>query len=216
MLLAIDTSTNMLGIGLYGGDRVLAECVWYGEGHHTVELAPEIALVMRRVGKPISSIEAIGVAIGPGSFTGLRIGLALAKGLSLTRGLPTVGIPTMDILALAQPKRTEPMFVAVKAGRKRIAGLWYKWTRGGWKPQGEPEVLTWDELKESVEEKAYICADMDSRTRALLRGIPGVALAPPAQCIRRPGFLAELAWKRLKSRKKWSVGGLSPIYLKPE
>lgn len=216
MLLAIDTSTKMLGIGLYGGDRVLAECVWYGEGHHTVELAPEIALVMRRVGKPISSIEAIGVAIGPGSFTGLRIGLALAKGLSLTRGLPTVGIPTMDILALAQPKRTEPMFVAVKAGRKRIAGLWYKWTRGGWKPQGEPEVLTWDELKESVEEKAYICADMDSRTRALLRGIPGVALAPPAQCVRRPGFLAELAWKRLKSRKKWSVGGLSPIYLKPE
>ena len=216
MLLAIDTSTNMLGIGLYGGDRVLAECVWYGEGHHTVELAPEIALVMRRVGKPISSIEAIGVAIGPGSFTGLRIGLALAKGLSLTRGLPTVGIPTMDILALAQPKRTEPMFVAVKAGRKRIAGLWYKWTRGGWKPQGEPEVLTWDELKESVEEKAYICADMDSRTRALLRGIPGVALAPPAQCVRRPGFLAELAWKRLKSRKKWSMGGLSPIYLKPE
>jgi tRNA threonylcarbamoyladenosine biosynthesis protein TsaB len=216
MLLAIDTSTNMLGIGLYGGDRVLAECVWYGEGHHTVELAPEIALVMRRVGKPISSIEAIGVAIGPGSFTGLRIGLALAKGLSLARGLPTVGIPTMDILALAQPKRTEPMFVAVKAGRKRIAGLWYKWTRGGWKPQGEPEVLTWDELKESVEEKAYICADMDSRTRALLRGIPGVALAPPAQCVRRPGFLAELAWKRLKSRKKWSVGGLSPIYLKPE
>ncbi|MCJ7566089.1 MAG: tRNA (adenosine(37)-N6)-threonylcarbamoyltransferase complex dimerization subunit type 1 TsaB [Anaerolineales bacterium] len=216
MLLAIDTSTKMLGIGLYGGDRVLAECVWYGEGHHTVELAPEIALVMRRVGKPISSIEAIGVAIGPGSFTGLRIGLALAKGLSLARGLPTVGIPTMDILALAQPKRTEPMFVAVKAGRKRIAGLWYKWTRGGWKPQGEPEVLTWDELKESVEEKAYICADMDSRTRALLRGIPGVALAPPAQCVRRPGFLAELAWKRLKSRKKWSVGGLSPIYLKPE
>jgi tRNA threonylcarbamoyladenosine biosynthesis protein TsaB len=216
MLLAIDTSTNMLGIGLYGGDQVLAECVWYGEGHHTVELAPEIALVMRRVGKPISSIEAIGVAIGPGSFTGLRIGLALAKGLSLARGLPTVGIPTMDILALAQPKRTEPMFVAVKAGRKRIAGLWYKWTRGGWKPQGEPEVLTWDELKESVEEKAYICADMDSRTRALLRGIPGVALAPPAQCVRRPGFLAELAWKRLKSRKKWSVGGLSPIYLKPE
>jgi len=216
MLLAIDTSTKMLGIGLYGGDRVLAECVWYGEGHHTVELAPEIALVMRRVGKPISSIEAIGVAIGPGSFTGLRIGLALAKGLSLTRGLPTVGIPTMDILALAQPKRTEPMFVAVKVGRKRIAGLWYKWTRGGWKPQGEPEVLTWDELKESVEEKAYICADMDSRTRALLRGIPGVALAPPAQCVRRPGFLAELAWKRLKSRKKWSVGGLSPIYLKPE
>jgi hypothetical protein len=56
---------------------------------------------------------------------------------------------------------------------------------------------------------------MDSQTRALLRGIPGVELAPPVQCVRRPGFLAELAWKRLKSRKKASVGGLSPIYLKP-
>lgn len=216
MLLAIDTSTNMLGIALHGGDRVLAECVWGGAGHHTVELAPEIALIMRRVGEPISSIEAIGVAMGPGSFTGLRIGLALAKGLSLARGLPTVGVPTLDILALAQPKRTEPMFVAVRAGRKRIAGLWYKWTRGGWKPQGDPDVLTWDELKESLVDKAYICADMDSKTRALLHGIPGVALAPPVQCVRRPGFLAELAWKRLKSRKKLSVGGLSPIYLKPE
>jgi len=216
MLLAIDTSTNMLGIALHGGGRVLAECVWEGEGHHTVELAPEIALIMRRVGEPLSSIEAIGVAIGPGSFTGLRIGLALAKGLSLARGLPTVGIPTMDILALAQPKRTEPMFVAVRAGRNRIASLWYKWTRGGWKPQGEPEVLTWDELKESLEGKAYICADMDNQTRALLRGIPGITLAPAVQCVRRPGFLAELAWKRLKSRKRVSVGGLSPIYLKPE
>ncbi|MEA1979113.1 MAG: tRNA (adenosine(37)-N6)-threonylcarbamoyltransferase complex dimerization subunit type 1 TsaB, partial [Chloroflexota bacterium] len=68
---------------------------------------------------------------------------------------------------------------------------------------------------ESLEDQAYICADMDSQTRALLRGIPGVELAPPVQCVRRPGFLAELAWKRLKSRKKGSVGGLSPIYLKP-
>ncbi len=216
MLLAIDTSTKMLGIGLHGGGRVLAECVWYGEGHHTVELAPEIALIMRKVGEPISSIEAIGVAIGPGSFTGLRIGLALAKGLSLARGIPAVGISTMDILALAQPKRMEPMFVAVMAGRKRIAGLWYKWARGAWKSEGEPDVLTWEELKESLDEKAYICADMDSQTRALLHGIPGITLAPPVQCVRRPGFLAELAWKRLKSRKKWSVGGLSPIYLKPE
>ena len=216
MLLAIDTSTKMLGIGLYGGDRVLAECVWYGEGHHTVELAPEIALIMRKIGEPTSSIEAIGVALGPGSFTGLRIGLALAKGLSLARGIPAVGVSTMDILALAQPKRTEPMFVAVMAGRKRIAGLWYKWARGAWKPQGEPDVLTWDELKESLDEKAYICADMDSQTRALLHGIPGVTLASPVQCVRRPGFLAELAWKRLKSRKKRSVDELSPIYLKPE
>ena len=216
MLLAIDTSTKMLGIALHGGDRLLAECVWYGEGHHTVELAPEISLIMRRLGEPISSIEAIGVAMGPGSFTGLRIGLALAKGLSLARDLPTVGIPTMDILALAQPKRSEPMFVAVNAGRHRIAGLWYQWTRSGWKAQDEPEVLTWEELKDSLEDKAYICADMDNETRALLRGIPGVVLASPVQCVRRPGFLAELAWKRLKSRKKWSVGDLSPIYLKPE
>jgi len=175
----------------------------------------ETGLSLSAFGRVRGIIEAIGVAIGPGSFTGLRIGLALAKGLSLARGLPTVGIPTLDILALAQPKRTEPMFVAVRAGRKRIAGLWYKWTRGGWKPQGEPDVLTWEDLKESLVEKAYICADMDSQTRSLLRGIPGVELASPVQCVRRPGFLAELAWKRLKSRKKGSVGGLSPIYLKP-
>ena len=138
MLLAIDTSTQTLGIALFDGEIVHAECIWRAQGHHTRSLAPEIGLMLRRTGVATRDLNSIGVAVGPGSFTGLRIGLALAKGLAMAAGLVVAGVPTLDILAAAQPRLKMPMFIAIHAGRERIAGAWYRWSRGRWKASDEP------------------------------------------------------------------------------
>ena len=66
--------------------------------------------------------------LGPGSFTGLRIGLALAKGMALARHLPVIGVPTLDILAAAQPVREENLVAILLAGRGRLA---YRLVPGG-------------------------------------------------------------------------------------
>ena len=121
MLLAIDTATKMLGLALHDGAEVVNESIWFSNNHHTTELAPEVALAFRRAGTSQDQLTAVAVAQGPGSYTGLRIGMALAKGLSLAHNLPIIGIPTLDILAMAQPQREEPLLATLQAGRGRVA-----------------------------------------------------------------------------------------------
>ncbi len=213
MLLALDTATNMSGIALHDGQRVLAEYVWHSVAHHTVELAPEIALVLRRNRREVEAFTGLAVAAGPGSYTGLRIGMALAKGLALAHKLPLVGIPTLDILARAQPSRREPMLALLQAGRKRFAGVGYKWSRGSWRVQDEGETFTWEELLERCQEPIYICGELTAEQRQVLEAEEDVTLAPPALCVRRPSVLADMAWERIRAGKLDEAGSLAPTYL---
>jgi tRNA threonylcarbamoyladenosine biosynthesis protein TsaB len=77
----------------------------------------------------MDDVRALGVALGPGSFTSLRVGLSLSKGLALSRHIPLIGIPTLDIPAAAQPASKLPCWLSIQAGRGRLAVGWYKSTR---------------------------------------------------------------------------------------
>ena len=214
MLLAIDTATKALGIALHSGSEVIAESSWRTDGRHSIELAPEVALALRRANIDNDSLTGVAVALGPGSYTGLRIGLALAKGLALVHKLELIGIPTLDILAHAQPVRDEPMLCVLRAGRSRLAALWYKWDRkAGWKARKKPQTMTWDEVLERLEEPTYICGELGEEGRQALRKSQEALVAPPSLCIRRPSMLAELAWKKMRSAKSRDPAILTPIYL---
>ena len=103
MLLAVDTSTAQVGLAVYDGVQVISEYAWRSGQRHTVELAPAVFELLKRCGLTMDDVRALGVALGPGSFTSLRVGLSLVKGFALARDLPLIGIPTLDILATAQP-----------------------------------------------------------------------------------------------------------------
>src|SRR5256885_646053 len=79
MLLALDTATRLISIALHDGAAVLAESTWQAGAYHTVELAPQVALLLRRGGVEPGQLRGVAVAIGLGSYTGLRIGLGFAK-----------------------------------------------------------------------------------------------------------------------------------------
>jgi tRNA threonylcarbamoyladenosine biosynthesis protein TsaB len=213
VILAIDTSSRTLGLGLHSGDQVLAESLWQGNRHHTVELGPQIALLLRRSNCSLDDLRAIAVVLGPGSYTGLRIGMALAKGLAVSRGLDLVGVSTFEVLAQAQSARNEPMYCVIEAGRKKISGLWYKWGRRGWKSQGEAEVTTWQAVLESITENSYIVGELEPEAREHFKTSDKVILAPPSHCVRRPSVLAEIAQERLRSGKLPDSERLAPIYL---
>src|SRR5258706_10422134 len=132
MLLAVDTSTTQVGLALYDGAQVIGEFAWRSGQRHTVELAPAVADLLARCALTINNVNALGVALGPGSFTSLRVGLALVKGLALARHIPLIGIPTLDILAQAQPTSKLLLAVAIQAGRGRYALVWYKVFRKQW------------------------------------------------------------------------------------
>lgn len=214
MLLALDTATQRVGLALHDGHTIVSESMWVGGGRQTAELAPEVALTLRRAGVEPRALSGVAVALGPGSFTGLRIGLALAKGLALSHNLPLVGVPTLDILAWAQPRRDEPMLALLHAGRGRVAGVWYKWKASGWQATTEPDVMTWAELKDRLEAPTYVCGEVDDEGREALATQAKVKMAPPALCVRRAGVLAEIAWHKLRSGWDIRPAQLVPVYLR--
>ncbi len=217
MLLAIDTSTRRMGVALYDGTQVLHEMTWASNFHHTVELAPAIDLALSRAGVEAEALTAIGIARGPGSFTALRTGLSLAKGLALARRLPLIGVPTLDFLAAAQPMREEPLAAVLESGRKRLAVGWYRPVDGMWEATGELELHTPQSLYDGLTEPTLVCGELNAETRALLkRKRKTILLASPAQSQRRPGFLAELAWERWQNGQTDDPVTLAPIYLSQE
>lgn len=214
MLLALDTSTQTAGLALYDGERVLSEIIWTSRDFHTVELAPAILDAIQKSGKKIDKVEAVAVALGPGSFTGLRIGLALAKGIALARHLPVIGIPSLDILAYAQPLVNLPLAAILRAGRGRLAIDWYQAEKKGWISQNKLDVTTAEQLVELIEIPTLVAGELNEDERHILRRKKKlIDLATPAHSLRRPGYLAELGWRRWQAGQNDDPAALAPIYL---
>jgi tRNA threonylcarbamoyladenosine biosynthesis protein TsaB len=213
VLLAIDTATKSIGLALHSGSELLAEHFWITRGYHTVELAPEIALMLRRAGRTVADLTAVAVVKGPGSYTGLRIGMAVAKGLALAHNLRMLGISTLDVIAQGQPPSDSPMFTVIQAGRKRISGVWYAYGPERWEVISEPSNMVWAELIDQIEENTIICGEVGERGRSLFAENDHATLTLPAMSVRRPGILAELGWERLRRGDIDDPATLTPIYL---
>ena len=217
MLLAVDTSTAQLGLALYDGASVLAELAWTSRARHTVELAPALSGLLARTGHRIADLTALGVAIGPGSFTSLRVGLAFVKGLALARKLPIVGVPTLDVVVAAVPLQHMPMAAVLQAGRTRVAVGWYQAGETGWQAQGPVGTMTVDELAESIHHPTLVVGELNAEERQrLARKRVNIHLVSAAHSVRRPAILAELAWTRFESGRVDELASLAPIYLHTE
>ena len=213
MLLAVDTSTQQIGVCVYDGHAVLGELSWHSGRHHTVELSPSIDLLMNRCGLTIDSLKGLAVAIGPGSFTSLRVGLSHIKGMALALHVPVFGIPTLDIVAGAQPASELPLVAVLHAGRTRLAYQEYRWHGKGWRSEGEPLIAYSHDFAEKIQHEAIICGELSAEDVIELKKIDRFHLATPATNMRRPAILAELAWKRLMRKNVDDPATLAPIYL---
>jgi tRNA threonylcarbamoyladenosine biosynthesis protein TsaB len=201
-------------VALYDGIQVLYESTWKSTGYHTVELAPTVEDALHRASLTPVEVGALGVALGPGSFTGLRIGVAFVKGMALVRHLPLVGIHTLDILAAAQPILEISLIALLRAGRGRMAVGWYEVKNKSWQSARDIEICTLQELAQKIIQPTYICGELSEEERGFLRqSCPNAVLASPAHALRRPGYLAEISWKRWKSGRTDDPAVIAPVYL---
>lgn len=213
MLLAVDTSTAFVGLALYDGDAVLGEMTWTTKQHHTTELSPALSGLLKRCGVTMSMVQALGVAIGPGSFTSLRVGLSLVKGIALARTVPVIGISTLDVIAAAQPPSKHPLVAVLQAGRTRVAFGVYQSHKLGWQAEGAVRSGTLDEMISQFEGPTVIAGELTSEERRKIAKVKSFHLAAPALCVRRPAVLAELAWARWQANQVDDAATLAPIYL---
>lgn len=216
MILAIDTATDWIGIAIHDGTSVIADAGWRNRKTQTIELAPAIAQLWSRAGITAADLEAIAVAIGPGSYTGLRVGLAVAKGIALGHKLPLVGVGTLDIVAAGVGRLDEDLVVIAEAGRKRVWAGRYNWTeKRGWQATREPWQTDWAELLDGIEAPTVFAGEVPAEAVRLIRrsGRPARP-ANPAASERRAAVLAEIGYQRWKSRDVSDAEKLMPLYLR--
>lgn len=131
-VLAIETSTMLGGISLLDDSSgLIAEVRLNVKSTHSERLMPEIDHVMKQSGLELSDIDVFSVSIGPGSFTGLRIGLSTAKGFSFATGKPIVAVPTLEALAWNLPFCRYPVCTMLDARKKEVYAALFLWEGNG-------------------------------------------------------------------------------------
>lgn len=122
LILALDTATSATSVALYDGTAVLAQTSTEDAMRHGEVLAPGIAAVLREAGRTVSELTEIAVGVGPGPFTGLRVGLVTAHTMGAALSIPVHGVCTLDVLAADArlPEPPGPFLVAADARRKEV------------------------------------------------------------------------------------------------
>lgn len=215
-ILGIDTTTKFLCLGLYVDGKYYEYSLETGRSLSAV-LVPTIQRVLIAVGLKIADIDYFSCGLGPGSFTGIRIGLATIKGLSIVRNKPVVGVSTLDILAEEVKFENTLIVPAIDARRGLIYCSSYKREKGGLKRKSKYELLTLEEFLKKFSRKAAVLGDASVLYRdQMLSGIKGVTMLDKDYWFPKPRNLINLTLAKIRAKRVSSAEEIKPIYLYPQ
>ena len=216
LLLAVHTATPYQGVALLEEGGLLGESLWLaGESGgqrrpYLPILAAEVEALLRRLGAQWREVAAIGLTRGPGSFTGVRSGLAFTKGLGFALGVPLVPIGTLE--ALAHQVGEGLVVPLLDARRSELYWGLYRVVGGGVEAIIPPQAATPEKLSEAL--KAY--TEPVTLTGEPLGWIPfaGLRRAPPDAWVLRPGSLGRMAWEGFLKGEGRPASQVLPLYLR--
>lgn len=214
-ILAIDTSTNVMGVALYKQSELCGELVTDLPKNHSVRLMPSISYLMEEVEMKPNQLNKIVVAKGPGSYTGVRIGLSTAKSLAWSLDIPIVGVSSLEVLAYQGRDTSQYICPFYDARRKAIFTGLYKWENNQMiKVLPDQHVLLEDwltKLNEMNKDVIFLSPDINMH-RELIQDTLGVKGNIPLQPyhIPKPSDLALAGM----SREPDHVHTLAPQYLR--
>ena len=229
MLLAFDTSTSVASVALVtppsaeNSDeaRLVAELTWRVGQRHSTELLERLEWLLASAHATMGDVTGIAVALGPGSFNGVRVALATAKSLAFARNVPLFGTPTLDVIAwghsAAHGASSGTICAILEAGRGQVYAATYDATAAAanWAPLDGYQVTTAAELTGRLSGAAFFCGEMAPATRATLAEALGGRFrsASPLE-ERRASWLAELALARVAHQRYDDAMALEPLYLR--
>ncbi|MBN2379561.1 tRNA (adenosine(37)-N6)-threonylcarbamoyltransferase complex dimerization subunit type 1 TsaB [candidate division WOR-3 bacterium] len=209
-ILAIETSARWTGVALADGADVIASSQVESRNRHNEVLSGIIDKVMEKGGKEFSDIDLIGVSIGPGSFTALRIGLLVAKGIAFALTLKIVPVMTLDVLNSSWDFEGEARLPVIDAYKGEVFTALYE----GKERKTEPVISDPAKLHELVEDRAvHVFGPALKKYRVAIESSLGERLlTPDSEVFPEPGALALLAWERRNQAQ--DPAGLEPFYLR--
>ena len=214
--LALETSTLAGSAALLEGDRVIGLSLLEIALTHSERLMAMVDRLLHECGWDIGDVDALALSIGPGSFTGLRVGVATVKGLALALGLPVAAVPTLDALASNLPFADAPVCPILDARKGEVYLSLYRWGGGGMQRQWDYVALPPRAAAERLTPPVIVlgdgvaaCLPFLSHLGAGLRIAPGSHTAPSAAVVGRLGHAMLAAGDTVAAET------LEPLYLRP-
>lgn len=216
-ILGIDTTGQTAGAALLDGDKLLAEFSLNYKLTHSQTILPMIAEMLERTETAREGIDYIACSAGPGSFTGLRIGAATAKGIALALGRPVIQVPTLDALAYNVFETNRIVCPIMDARRQQVYAAFYTWEDGrlcretDWMAESIESII---EIAEGFEQEVIFLGDGVPVHRELLAQNPDFTFAPAHCSLQRAASVAALGRVLAEEEKAKPGGEFELIYLR--
>ena len=223
LLLGLDTATRRIGVVLANEQGLIARVELGGTGagappRHAETLAPAIEWCWEQAGVTPAQLSCVAVGIGPGMFTGLRVGVTTAKVLAQSLRVPVIPVPSLDLLAYPLRYARALVVTTIDARRNEVYWAIYRPVPGGVQRESEYELGAPEELAAELEargEEAIVCGDGAVRFPDVFASVGRhVALAGPAHSSPSLTALAELASARYQREEFCSPSEVVPMYLR--
>jgi len=215
-LLAVDTATESCGVAVISDGRIQAELSLNHGETHTRHILVAIDEALSLAGAALTEIDAFGVTRGPGSFTGLRIGISTMKGMAFATGKPIIGVSSLEVLAYQAQGDSRLVCPMIDARRNEIYWRIYRREVDTLSPQTSEHVGSVDQLAGQVDETCMFIGNIAPRysSRLLQLVKPTCQWAPAGENAIRPAVLAQLAWQRFLSGRVDDVKTFVPVYIR--
>lgn len=225
-VLGIETATRVCGVAVVEENLLLAERSVSREHIHSERVVPFVEEVLKASRTTLQQIDGVAVSIGPGSFTGLRIGLSAAKGLCFASGKPLAAVPTLDALAhrlVGHLEDGEFVCAVLDAKQGQVYAASYEHRDAGVVRKGDMQVLLWNEFLEGIVAGPPLILTGEGAERAFdrlrergpVKGVSArVKLAPAELREASPRAVAALGMEILKNGTASNVAEVEPLYLK--
>ncbi|TVP87362.1 MAG: tRNA (adenosine(37)-N6)-threonylcarbamoyltransferase complex dimerization subunit type 1 TsaB [Alkalicoccus sp.] len=214
-LLAVDTSTYVMGAALTENSRPAAEYITHVKKNHSIRLMPAVRSIMQETGWKPGDLDAIAAAEGPGSYTGVRIGVTTAKSMAWALGIPVIGVSSLEVLAFNGRYTGGVISPFFDARRGQVFTGLYRWEDGRLVQLKEDRIIPhgeWlDEIRSLGEPVTALSPDLEKH-EDLLQEKLGQLFKPavPQDHLPRPSSLACLA----ADREGTAAHLFSPNYLR--
>ncbi len=218
-LLSIDTATKITGLALHQDGQLVAESFLHTAKTHSERLMPMILQLLENAGLCFADLNAVAVASGPGSFTGLRIGMATAKGIAQVRNLTLVGVNTLDALAQHGLNYNALVCPILDARKNEVYNAIYHSKLGKQERVSEYRAITPEdllqELKSGQESILFVGDGVATYKQLILDTLGDRALfLPQNMSLPRGSHIGALAIKRLEAGEEDNLYSLKPFYIR--
>lgn len=217
LLLGLETATPQAGVALGGPDGVRASFHYVNNGRHAESLAPSIEYVCRLSGVELKSLTAVAVDVGPGLFTGLRVGLATAKAIAFAHDIPTVPVSSLEILAFGARLTARTIVAVIDALSDEVYSATFVAEENGVRQLAGPTLGSPDDLAAEMRQltgEVLMVGDGAMRYAEMFAGIRHVAIGDAGMKYPSAASLVELAARKAARQELASAAEVQIQYLR--